>query len=190
MNLLGVELETARLRLRPVATRDRDAIFAAFTDLVTIYMEPPTPTEPAESAHFIETTRKRMQRGEELVCTVLDRESGRFLGCAGVHEIDAPAPELGIWIAVEEQGAGRGREAVRALIEWGTRARPRVAFFRYPVDRANAPSRRLAESLGGTVAHAYLPRTKGGGELDIVEYHIPTPDVTPDVTADTDREDR
>ena len=95
-----------------------------------------------------------MQRGEELVCAVLDRNSGRFLGCAGLHELNAPAPELGIWIAVEAQGAGRGSEAVRALMQWGSHRRKKIDFFRYPVDRANLPSRRIAGNLGGTIANA------------------------------------
>jgi hypothetical protein len=43
---------------------------------------------------------------------------------------------------------------VRALVEWGSRRNARIEFFRYPVDRANTPSRRIAEVLGGEVANA------------------------------------
>ena len=173
MDLRGEEWETRRLRLRPVAPGDRDAIFAAFTDEVTRYMEPRTPAAAEETAQFIAGARDRMARGIEWVCAVLDRETGRFLGCAGLHELDAPAPEIGIWIAAAEQGAGRGREAVAALVAWGSRHRPRAPFFRYPVDRANAPSRRVAESLGGEVAHRHERRTADGRTLDLLEYHIP-----------------
>ncbi len=41
---------------------------------------------------------------------ILDRETGRFLGCAGLHELEAARPELGVWLKKSAHGNGFGRE--------------------------------------------------------------------------------
>ena len=143
-----------------------------FRDDITRFMSVPTPQSPEESAEFITLARLRMAVPQELQCTIL--ESDRFVGCAGVHELTAPAPELGIWIARESQGAGRGTEAVKAIVHWTIGHRPRTTFLRYPVDRANRPSRRIAERLGGTIEATYRREWHEGHALEIVEYHIPS----------------
>ncbi|MHC4952821.1 MAG: GNAT family N-acetyltransferase [Planctomycetota bacterium] len=173
MDLLAVEIVTDRLRLRAVAPEDVSAIYAAFTARITRYMQPSPPAAPSDTEEFVRTSRARMHAGEELVCAVLDRDSGEFLGCCGLHEMQSPAPELGIWIAEEAQGAGRGREAVRAMHAWGSAHCAEAGFFRYPVDRANAPSRRVAEALGGEIASSSRQPAPDGRTLDLVEYHIP-----------------
>jgi len=171
MDLTGVRILTPRLCLRAVAPGDRDAIFREFRDEITRYMGVPTPRDPSETDAFIGKAREGMRSGEELQCTIL--EQGRFAGCGGVHDLAGPAPELGIWITRDLQGAGFGREAVEALLTWACTHRPRAPFLRYPVDRANTPSRRIAEALGGTPESTYTRETEDGRTLDIVEYHIP-----------------
>ena len=171
MDLSGVRIETSRLLLRAVDARDCGAIYREFNDTITRYMGVPTPRCANDTAAFIAESQDRMRRGEEIVCAII--ESDQFAGCAGVHELNAPAPELGIWIVRGFQGAGRGREAVAALRDWTAAHCPRAPFLRYPVDRANAASRRIAERLGGTVESTCERATADGRRLDIVEYHIP-----------------
>jgi len=173
VDLLEFETTTARLRLRALRHADRDAIFAAFTADVTRFMEPGPPRTPDDSARFVAESRERMRAGRELVCAVLERGTARFLGCAGLHELDSRTPELGIWIAADAQGAGLGREAVAALVAWGSARNRPVEGFRYPVDRANAPSRRLAEALGGRVVSSVRRRTADGRTLRLVVYRVP-----------------
>jgi len=173
MDLLGVELRTDRLRLRPVVSEDCDEIYREFTDEVTRYMGIATPRDPSETRQFIANARRNMDSGEELVCAILDAPSGRLLGCGGIHALPSRQPELGIWLARSAQGEGRGLEAVAGFRAWGTTNCPRATHFRYPVDRANIASRRIAEILGGTEATEYERKALDGRNLDIVEYHVP-----------------
>ncbi|MHC1651813.1 GNAT family N-acetyltransferase [Stenotrophomonas maltophilia] len=60
----------------------------------------------------------------------------------------ADADERGVWIAETLHRHGSGPEAVAAVRALAC-TRLDCTVFRYPVAEQNAPSRRLAESLGG-----------------------------------------
>jgi len=96
-----------------------------------------------------------------------------FLGIAGLHEVAAPEPELGIWIKESRHGFGYGREAISALVAFVARDLNRRAVL-YPVVEQNAPSRRLAESLGGSVVGTRVLQKSGGVTHPMVIYRIPT----------------
>ncbi|MEM8885453.1 MAG: GNAT family N-acetyltransferase [Planctomycetota bacterium] len=176
MSLIDLQLQTARLRLRALGPEDVDAIFRAFTPAVARYMEVIPPKQREDSEQFVTQVRARMQRNQEFVCAIEERATGRFFGCAGVHELKGPMPEAGIWIAEEAQGSGRGLETITALRDWVRTHRPDASHLRYPVDRANVPSRRIAEKLHGTIENQRRRRTEDGRELDIIEFHIPLAD--------------
>lgn len=71
----------------------------------------------------------------------------RFAGCAGLHHPESPTPEIGIWLAEDSQRIGLGLKAVEVICN---RAADEVEcdYIRYPVDRANGPSRKIPESPG------------------------------------------
>jgi RimJ/RimL family protein N-acetyltransferase len=81
---------------------------------------------------------------------IRQRDGGAFLGLVGIHHIKQAIPELGVWIREDRHREGIGREAVGLAVEWA-RVTLDVQCFNYPVAEANHPSRRIAESLGGTV---------------------------------------
>ena len=64
-----------------------------------------------------------------------------------------------------------GREAVLLASQWALR---NIAFEHliYPVDRGNAPSRRIPESMGGEIFNEQKVETMRGTELDEVVFKI------------------
>ena len=53
MNLLNVEISTNRLVLKPISMKYKKDIFSEFTDKITIYMQPRSPQDIAETELFI-----------------------------------------------------------------------------------------------------------------------------------------
>lgn len=165
-------VESERLYLRPVEISDGDIIFENFTDEITRYMRPATPTSVNDCLSFIESSQVAMAAGTEFVFAICDRSSDEFLGCAGLHSsVSNTILELGIWIRGSAHGGRYGREAVHALYNWG-KERFEVEYFTYPVDRANIPSRKVAESLAGVIIEEKRTPTQNGGELDTLVYRI------------------
>ncbi|WP_198972671.1 GNAT family N-acetyltransferase [Xylophilus sp. ASV27] len=162
-----VEITSARLSMRPFSAPDANEAFACITPTLTRYMS----FDPLPSKRDFESVWREwltdIDAGVDFTFTIRRRGTQAFLGLAGLHRAREPEPELGIWVRESEHGHAYGREAVQAVAAWGTRTF-RPAAFVYPVAEANAPSRRIAESLGGTVtAHRAGPR------YDLLVYRIP-----------------
>jgi RimJ/RimL family protein N-acetyltransferase len=96
-----------------------------------------------------------------------------FLGMVGLHNTSAAEPEAGIWIKESRHGCGYRREAVATVISFAVRNLGKLAVA-YPFVEQNGSSRRLAESLGGSVGTRLL-RKAGGVEYPEVVYRIPAP---------------
>ena len=153
-----MDIQTERLNLRPFSAADSGEAFDALTPTLTRFMafDPP----PSRSA-FEAVWRQwlfSIADGSDFHFVIRHRERGDFIGLAGLHNTLSPEPEIGIWVSEQEHGQGYGREAVRAVVEWGT-----AAFgphsFRYPVAEANHASRRIAEELRGCVVdHEITPK--------------------------------
>ncbi|MBV8663828.1 MAG: GNAT family N-acetyltransferase [Hyphomicrobiales bacterium] len=167
--LPDIVLASKRLNLRPFKPEDASETFAAITPGVTRFMswEP-----PATSEAFAEVWRAwlpAITAGTDLHLVIRLRSNGEFFGLVGLHGIDDPAPELGVWIKETAHGHGYGREAVKTVIAW---ASPRfdIGHFVWPVAEANLPSRRLAEALNGAIDGS-ASRTKFTAAI----YRIPAP---------------
>ncbi len=169
--IIPKELQTSRLLLRPISVKYRQEIFREFTADITVYMNPQPAKEIAETDSFIKNSAKNMENGKEIVMAVLLKDTEEFLGCAGLHEIQTKTPELGIWIKKSAHGNKYGREAVTALKHWADENLD-YTYIIYPADKQNVSSRKIAESLGGTVAREMKNINASGNELDEVEYHI------------------
>ncbi len=174
MDLSKLELRSARLTLTPFTPSDAAEVFAAITPTLARFMSWEPPASEAELAAILTALGERMKSGEAFDPTVIRlAETGEFLGVGGIYKLDTLEPEPGIWIKEAAHGHGYGREAVKALIDWAT-ATLGAASAVYPADERNAPSRRLAESLGG-VDIGRRPLVKpGGAALSLVLYRIPT----------------
>lgn len=171
MNLLNVEILTNRLWLRPISIKYKEDIFLEFTEEVTIYMCPRPAKDISETEAFINESIKELKNGVSLGLIILKRQSQEFLGCAGLHDIGRKDPELGIWLKKVAHGNKYGLEAIAAIKYWADE-KLKCEYLRYPVDRANIASRKIAEALGGKSVREFNQTNMSGNTLHIVEYRI------------------
>src|SRR5262245_41091997 len=131
-DLRTVSITSARLHLRAFTPKDAPEAFALVTPALTRFMGwDPSPSLPAFSTIW-RAWLPAMAAGTDLALAVRLKETREFLGMAGLHRIDCPQPEIGIWIRESAHGLGYGREAVAAVIAWAA-GRFRPAGFVYPV---------------------------------------------------------
>ena len=169
--LTSLQLEGERVVLRSVQEGDAADIFAEFTATITRYMYPKPAETIDDSLAFIAKSQAGMRDHTDVVLAITrDRE---FLGCCGLHLTQgARTPELGVWLKQAAHGNGYGREAIAVLAAWAV-ANLDFDYAIYPVDRANIPSRKIAESLGGFVFEEKKMPAMTGNILDSVVYQIP-----------------
>ncbi|MBN1412319.1 MAG: GNAT family N-acetyltransferase [Spirochaetales bacterium] len=171
MNLSGVRIETNRCRLIPISLDYLEIIFREFTPGITYYMYPKSPSEIGETKAFIERAIDHLKQGTDLQTVVLDKQTGDFLGCAGLHKLHTPTPELGIWIRESAHGKKLGREAVFGLKEWADKNLS-YEYLVYPVEKRNLASRRIPEALGGKITRKFREENQSGKTMDMLEYRI------------------
>jgi RimJ/RimL family protein N-acetyltransferase len=167
MDLSSVSLSSQRLLLKSFTGHDAREAFEAATPAIARFMA----WEPASSlesfAPIWQSWIPKMHAGPDVSFAVRHGPSLEFLGAAGLHDIDAEEPEVGIWIKEAQHGYGYGREAVATIAAFAGDCLGKRAVV-YPVVEQNHPSRRLAESLGGGIIGTRLLR-KGAGII----YRIP-----------------
>ena len=168
----GVTISSGRILLRPISERDTWQVFENFTADVARFMVPQPPECVQDTIQFIRHAVAGMERGENLQLVIVDKTSGEFLGCCGLHGHGTPrTPELGIWLKVAAHGNGYGQEAIAALVSWAERHLV-YDYLVYPVDRENHPSRKIPQALGGEIFGEMICRRQDGGRLDVVIYRI------------------
>lgn len=173
LHLERVVIESERLRIEPVSARFTNEIFTEFTQEIAAFMMPKPATKISETEAFVRLCQERLYEGRDLTMVILDRNSGEFLGCCGLHEReDVVHPELGIWIKKNAHGHRYGREAITAMVKWAEE-NLRWEYLIYPVDRKNIASRKIPESMGGVIFKEKMEQTVWGGMLDEVVYMIP-----------------
>jgi RimJ/RimL family protein N-acetyltransferase len=172
IELLDVEIVTHRLVLRPVSIIDLEPIAREFNERITRYMYPPAARSSADVAPFIADSMEGLSNNTNLQLVAVKKDATtEFVGCLGLHRPQSRTPELGIWIAEKFHRQGLGLEAIEALCEWAA-AEIECDYLKYPVDQANAPSRRIPETLGGEIEDEYDRITIDGRTLNILEYRI------------------
>jgi RimJ/RimL family protein N-acetyltransferase len=174
MDLSGLDIETARLRLRAYRNEDADDIHAAVTPTLTRFMTF-VPTKSADEMRAVGRKWLEEQKAGTSVSVVLrTRAEGLFVGMSGLHYRDDPEPEVGIWVREDRHRQGFGQEAVAALIRYAGEVMGHDSVI-YPFFEPNGASRGLATSLGGVAFDIRVFEKKATGEVfrDIV-YKIPT----------------
>ncbi len=157
MSELGPTLTTARLILRPPAAQDFEPWVALMADEDTArYIGG---VQPAAMAwrNMAAVTGAWTLRGFSMF-SVIDRESGRWLGRVGPWFPHGwPGQEVGWGLIRDAQGRGYAQEAATACLDWVFDALgwPKVIHC---IDPANAPSIALARRLGSSFrGQALLP---------------------------------
>lgn len=173
IDLLQVTIPGERITLVPVNEHFAEDIFVAFTAEITRYMMPKPADSIDDTLAFIRSASQGNKDATDLVLAITDSHSGEFYGCCGFHvRGNTRAPELGIWLKKSAHGFGYGREAITMLVRWSLSWLD-YDYALYPVDRANGPSRKIPESLGGELAGEARVETMRGTFLDEVIYQVP-----------------
>lgn len=161
-----------RVRLVPISVQHAEIIFKEFTDEITRFMVPATPTHIDQIHEFIRTSNKHMQDNVDLTFAITEKNLGEFLGVCGLHGKSSPhEPVLGVWLKKAAHGHHLGQEAMKVLVEWA-RENLILNFMVYPCDRDNIPSRKIAESLNGKIFRTGEVKTMSGRILNEVAYKI------------------
>ncbi len=174
-DLADLSIDGERIRLVSISRAYEQNIFEEFTSDITTYMIPKAAETIEETRAFIDSSLQSFSDANNLVFVILDKQTDEFLGCCGLHgRGDVRNPEFGIWLKRSAHGQGLGREAIRTLAEWAEQ-NIRLESFIYPVDKRNAPSRKIPESLGGVVVEERTEEGMTGNVLDEVVYRIGVP---------------
>lgn len=171
MDLSNINLVTERLRLASIRREDTQTLFREFTPEIAQYMLPAPAKNLEEKQVFVQRNIDRSQEGKELVCGIYDKETGELFGRGGIWNIDTKTPELGIWIKKNAHGNHFATEACLKFKQWAEENLT-YDYLKYPVDKRNIPSRKIAESLGGVIEDEYPGKNAAGENLDIIEYRI------------------
>lgn len=173
LDLNSIEIKTERLILKSVTTEYLDEIYNNFTESLVRYMAPSSPNNKSETEEFINDSMEKQKSGSDLVVVILSKTTKEFLGCCGLHgSYNSNTPEIGIWIKETSHGNGYGKEAVTKIKQW---AEDNLIYdyLIYPVDKNNKTSRKIPESLGGSIFKENVVTTDSGKKLDEVVYKIP-----------------
>jgi len=172
LDLTEIEISSERLLLTTSLKPYSEDIFREFNDDIIQYMLPKPAEKIEETMTFINDSLTGMHGGWNLVLAITLKAGGEFLGCCGLHgEGRHRTPELGIWVKKSAHGHKYDREAIQSLALWACEHLD-LDYLIYPVDRANLPSRKIAESLGGQVFEEKPVKTARGGFLDEVKYKL------------------
>jgi RimJ/RimL family protein N-acetyltransferase len=148
-----IEIETKRLKLRPVRMSDASRI-ARFCDdpgVGRMLAQTPLPYLEAAAEGWIMTLNARAPLERDFVFAA-ELESEGLIGCVGAHKGDQGDVEIGYWFGRPYWGRGLGSEAVGGFVaEANTLGALNAGHF---VD--NPASGRLLEKVG----FAYTGETK------------------------------
>jgi len=172
LDFLSIEIAGERILLSPISLSASNDIYREFTNEITRYMFPSSPSDISQINSFIEMSVEGMNNQTDLVLKITNLESGDFLGVCGIHSKGNPrAPELGIWLKKSVHLNHYGREAISFLVKW---AQENIVFNHliYPVDRDNIPSIKVAEFLGGEIVGESAKESMSGTILNEITYKI------------------
>lgn len=168
----SVMITGERVLLVPVSDVYSEDIFKEFTDEITRWMVPATPTHINQIHEFIRLSQNNMDKNHDLTLAILDKSTREFLGMCGLHGKDSPSePILGVWLKKDAHGKRLGQETIRHLTDWA-RQHLIYHFMVYPCDKDNIPSRKIAESLNGFIFREGKIKSMSGKMLNEVAYKI------------------
>jgi RimJ/RimL family protein N-acetyltransferase len=153
-------LETARLRLRPAAHRDRDDLFALEQD--------------PEVMRFLSGDFLKPRGGEPGVWTARERASDAFVGWFGLYDRGDGTGDLGYRLARIMWGSGYATEGAKRVVDFGF---SELGLARIVADTmaVNLASRRVMERAGLVhmrTTHPEYADPQPGAEHGDVEYEI------------------
>jgi len=143
-------LETARLRLRPFADSDADAIFALQSNAhILRYWDAPPWTDRARADQFLATCRTMVEEGSGVRLAIDRSADGAFIGWCTLARWNPTfrSASLGYCISDAAWGQGYATEAAGALLQWAFKTLD-LNRVQAEADTRNAASARVLEKLG------------------------------------------
>ena len=170
---LSRELETPRLRLRPFALRDAEAMYALLRDPVVNTFLPWFPAQTLAEAE--EMLRSRCIGGPGVHYAVCLRGEDAPIGYVSLAE--GPAYDLGYGLARAHWGQGIPSEAAAAVLAEARRAG--LAFVTATHDVHNPASGGVMRKIGMTYRYSYVERVQPKDQ--IVTFRLWQIDFAPEV---------
>lgn len=113
-----IQLESKRLKIRPINIEDTEAIFAYRSDKVANQFQGFIPENMEEVETFINKNPEQWNVAETWFQLVLvEKSSGIIIGDLGVHFKDEQQVELGITLNKNFQGKGLATEGMQAVVD-------------------------------------------------------------------------
>jgi ribosomal-protein-serine acetyltransferase len=168
-------LKSERLDLEPVSPAHAASLFQAVVDSRPELLPwMPWAREPTleDTSNQTKRSGREWSKDREFHFCLVDRQSRRILGVAGLNRDGPASAELHYWIRSDHSGQGLTTEACRALLDWAPRALG-VKRLTLWAGRDNAASRHVAEKLGFVHIGPLEWRPDGGlGEFDAESYEL------------------
>ena len=150
MSLPTPTLHTARLRLRPFADADADALFALHSSAdVLRYWDAPPWRERSRAGRFIAACRHMADEGTGARLAMDRLSDGAFIGWCGLTRWnpDYRSASLGYCLDDAAWGHGYATEGARALLQWALDTLD-LNRVQAETDTRNVASARVLEKLG------------------------------------------
>ena len=144
------ELDTPRLRLRPLQDADAEALFAIFSNPVAMRYWSTAPwTDIAQAQRRIADDAAGHERGQHLALGIVRRVDGRLIGRCTLfdHWPGCRRAQVGYILDASAWGQGFAAEAVGALLRHGFEAMD-LNRVEADIDPRNTASARLLQRLG------------------------------------------
>ena len=144
------ELDTPRLRLRPLQDADAEALFAIFSNPVAMRYWSTAPwTDIAQAQRRIADDAAEHERGQHLALGIVRRVDGRLIGRCTLFDLwpSCRRAQVGYILDASAWGQGFAAEAVGALLRHGFEAMD-LNRVEADIDPRNTASARLLQRLG------------------------------------------
>ena len=142
-------LHTARLRLRPFADADAEAIFALQSNpRVLRYWDAPPWQERARADRFLAVCRQMEQEGTGARLAIERAADGAFIGWCSLHGWNPGHRSVGLGYCLDESAWGQGfaTEAAGAALQWAFNTLD-LNRVQAETDTRNVASARVLEKL-------------------------------------------
>lgn len=154
------EVETARLRLRPLSSADQQLYCELYTDAETMrHIGAPMSMERAARSFSAAVRIAQRQPPEQLLLAIVEKDTRQPVGICSVQHVETPTrrAEAGIMIRRQSWSRGYATEGLRAVIGLGFAVFP-IDEVWVRIDSGHAVVERLVISVGlspgGTVEMA------------------------------------
>lgn len=135
--------------LEPLTPKYQDDLSVNLTSKVTTYLSFDSLTHPALLAQYLTHCQTEFARGAGVNLVILSQDTGEFLGCCGLHDINTYSIELGIWLKEQAQGKGIATKVIAQLIAL-CKEHFSPQYLIYSVQKGNDASAHLCRNLGFT----------------------------------------